>query len=270
MDTTFSVPQLIGIVNLTPDSFSDGGEYLDPARAVEHALKLAADGADILDLGAESTRPGSTGVPANLQLQRLLPVVKSLRTQTKLPLSIDTTSAEVAATCLAEGASMINDISALRADPQMLPLLVKSHCSIVLMHMKGTPATMQINPQYANVVADIMDFFRERLAICEAAGISRERLILDPGFGFGKTFAHHLELLENFKRFTELGCPVLAGISRKGFLGEISGEREPASRDRISTALALDLAIKGAAYLRVHNVAMHAGALKVLRVLGHR
>jgi len=256
--------RIMGILNVTPDSFSDGGQFTDPQRAVDHALKMVASGASILDLGAESTRPGSTGTAPAEQLARILPVLKILRSKTQIEISIDTQSAVVAEACLSEGADIINDISALYADPEMIRVLSQHKtCRVVVMHMLGTPATMQIAPAYADVVGDILRFFEERLSICERAGINRERIWIDPGFGFGKTFEHNLEIVRRFETFRVLKCPLVAGVSRKGFLGRLTSESTPSQRDAASIAAGLFLARKGADILRVHDVAGHTAALNV-------
>jgi dihydropteroate synthase len=253
----------MGILNVTPDSFSDGGKYLDASVAVDHGLRMAAEGAAILDLGAESTRPGSRGVSAREQLARLLPVVKGLRAKSSIALSIDTRSADVAAACLDEGASIVNDVSALRHDPRMAETLAPRTCSVILMHMLGTPETMQQDPVYADVIGEIGAFFAERLEACERTGIARERAWLDPGVGFGKTFAHNLEIVRRCAEFAALGRPLVLGVSRKSFLGTLSGESDPARRDAASIAAGLLLARNGAQILRVHDVAGHVAALKV-------
>lgn len=256
-------PGIMGILNLTPDSFSDGGQFIDVQHAVDHGVKMAADGALFIDLGAESTRPGSKSVPAKTQLKRILPVLKKLRKKIPITLSIDTQSAEVAEACLIEGARCINDISALRHDPNMVPLLEKWDCHVILMHMRGTPETMQKNPVFGNVVNEILAFFNERIAFCKNNGIPRQRILLDPGFGFGKTYEHNLEIMRNFNLFQALSTITVAGVSRKGFLGRLSGVNEPAQRDSMSIAAGLYLADNGADLLRVHDVAGHVEALKI-------
>ena len=260
-------PILMGILNVTPDSFSDGGKYLDPRAALKHARQMLAQGATCLDLGAESTRPRSLAAPAKEQLRRLLPVLRALRKQTSVLISIDTRSAVVAAACLAEGAGMINDISALRGDRNMFKVLAASDCQIILMHMRGTPRTMQRRPVYKDVVAEIGDFFRERVAFCQKAGIQRSRLWLDPGIGFGKTQAHNLEILRRLKEFTALGLPIAVGVSRKSFLGSLTGETMPERRLTASVCAGILAVERGAALLRVHDVAEHAAALRVAEEL---
>lgn len=255
--------QLMGILNVTPDSFSDGGKFLNPAAAVEHALQMAQQGATIIDMGAESTRPGSKPVKPAEQLQRLLPVLKAFRKLSRIPVSIDTQSASVARACLDAGATIINDISALRHDPAMLKLLAKSECDIVLMHMQGTPKTMQRKPSYRNVVAEVLSFLKARIRACEKAGIKRSRLIVDPGIGFGKTLEHNLALLQNIESFAALKTRLLVGVSRKKFLGVLTGEDTPANRAHASAIAGVLLAQRGVDILRVHDVAEHAQALRI-------
>lgn len=255
--------KLMGILNVTPDSFSDGGKFFYAEEAVERALQMQAEGAQIIDMGAESTRPGSAGVAAFEQMRRLIPVLKAFRKKSRLTVSIDTQSSAVATACLLEGADMINDISALRTDKMMLRTLAGRPCKIVLMHMQGTPATMQADPTYGDVVAEIIAFFKERLAACAAAGIESKRIWLDPGIGFGKTVEHNLEILRRLGEFQILECPLLVGLSRKGFLGKITGESDPAKRLVASVTAGLLAALSGADVLRVHDVAEHAAALRV-------
>jgi len=260
--------KLMAVLNVTPDSFSDGGKYFDPRAAVSRALQTIDDGADLIDMGAESTRPGSRGVPALEQLRRLVPVLRALRARSEIPISIDTQSAKVASVCLAEGATMINDISALRKDRAMAKVLAKSNCGVVLMHMQGTPRTMQKHPHYKNVVRDITSFFRERLAACDAAGIDRARVWLDPGIGFGKTLEHNIAILKNLSAFSALKRPLVIGVSRKGFLGALTGETIPERRVTASVVAGLLAVQRGASVLRVHDVAEHRAALNVAENCG--
>jgi len=257
--------KLMGILNITPDSFSDGGKFLDPHAAVARAEQMISEAAEIIDVGAESTRPGSYGVGAEEQLARILPILHRAGTDAGGPrVSVDTRSARVAEACLDAGARAINDVSALRHDSEMIRVLVKyKHANVILMHMQGTPETMQRDPAYRAVVGDIVEFFRERIEVCLQAGISRERIWIDPGFGFGKTFEHNLELMRRFEEFKALGQTIVAGVSRKSFLGKLTGESDPAKRDVASIAAGLKLAECGANVLRVHDVAGHAQALKV-------
>ncbi len=250
----------MGVVNVTPDSFSDGGRFLDPEAAIAQARRLIDEGADLIDIGAESSRPGASAVVSvEEELRRLLPVVKGLR---DLPLSVDTVKPEVMRAALAEGAAMINDINALRA-PGALAALAASDAAICMMHMQGSPGTMQRQPHYEDVVTEVKAFLRERVDSARAAGIVPERTLVDPGFGFGKTLQHNLELLRRLREFAELGVPVLAGWSRKSSLGAITG-RPAGERLAASIAAALIAAQNGAAILRVHDVAATRDALAVL------
>jgi dihydropteroate synthase len=252
----------MGVVNITPDSFSDGGRFLEPAAAIAHAQQLIEEGADLLDLGAESSRPGAAAVVSvEEELRRLLPVLRGLR-DAPVPVSVDTVKPEVMRAALAEGASMINDINALRA-PGALAAVAATGAAVCLMHMQGTPGTMQQQPRYADVVAEVKVFLLERVEAACAAGIPLQRISIDPGFGFGKTLEHNLELLRQLQEFDALGVPVLAGWSRKSSLGKITGK--PAG-DRLaaSIAAALIAAQNGAAILRVHDVAATRDALAVL------
>jgi dihydropteroate synthase len=250
-------PRIVGIVNVTPDSFSDGGRYFDPDRAIEHALSLIEDGADMLDIGGESTRPGSLSVEASEELRRVVPVIKGVRRVNPfIPISIDTTKAIVAEAALDAGASMVNDISAGRFDSAMLDLVASRGVPIILMHMQGTPRTMQLNPTYTNVVEEVFEFLRERIQIARQRGVSS--LVVDVGIGFGKTLEHNLELLRHLDRFATLGVPIMLGISRKRFLGEVTGIEVPAERD-VATALVHALLVNAPIeYIRVHNVRLIA------------
>ncbi|HYG78536.1 MAG TPA: dihydropteroate synthase [Planctomycetota bacterium] len=257
-------PRLMAVLNITPDSFSDGGKYLKPAAAVERALQYVSEGATIIDMGAESSRPGSEGVPPDEQLRRLLPVLKAFRRRSNVAVSIDTRSSRVARACLAEGATIINDISALRHDRGMLKAMAQSSCSIVLMHMRGTPRTMQRRPRYKDVVGEVLQFFRERLKVCADAGIDPKRIWIDPGIGFGKTLEHNLAILNGLSAFKALGRPIVAGVSRKSFIGTLTGEQIPERRVLGSVVAGMLAFENGADILRVHDVAEHAGALKLL------
>ncbi len=250
----------MGVVNITPDSFSDGGRFLDPAAAIAHARKLMGEGADLIDLGAESSRPGAAAVmSADEELRRLLPVLRGLR---DLPVSVDTVKPEVMRVALAEGAAMINDINALRA-PGALAAVAAADAAVCLMHMQGSPGTMQQDPSYGDVVAEVKAFLLERIESVCAAGIAAERVVVDPGFGFGKTLEHNLELLRHLREFASLGVPLLAGWSRKSSLGKITG-KPAGERLAASIAAALIAAQNGAAILRVHDVAATRDALLVL------
>lgn len=243
----------MGVVNVTPDSFYDGGFYFDPARAIERGLVLAAEGADIIDIGGESTRPGSDAVPADEERKRVLPVISALKEKTAALISIDTTKAEVAEAAIAAGACIVNDISAGRFDAQMFSLISRSGAGLILMHMKGTPKTMQINPYYEDVLAEVKAFLQERMEAAEAFGIQRDRLIIDPGIGFGKRLEDNLALLNNLNALVELGRPVLAGISRKSFIGKILN-LDPSNRLEGTIAAAVMAILRGASLLRVHDI----------------
>ena len=258
-------PGVMGIVNLTPDSFSDGGLLDGPEAALDRARRLAADGADLLDIGGESSRPGSEPVPAEEELRRVLPVVEVLAAELPTPLSVDTTKAEVARRALAAGASIVNDITAMEGDPAMAGVIAEAGAGVVLMHMQGVPRTMQDDPRYEDVVREVYDFLARRVDWAESRGIPRERIAVDPGIGFGKTMGHNLEILRNLERFATLGCAVLVGTSRKGFLGTITG------RGLADRATALDTpdlgglaaCVAGARGVRVHDVAATVDAIKV-------
>ncbi len=244
---------VMGILNVTPDSFSDGGRFLDPTQALAHALQMEQDGADILDLGAESTRPGSASVPPEEQVRRLRGVMQSLREATRCLISIDTTSAEVAREMIHLGADIINDISALRADPEMPATIAKSGAGCVLMHMLGTPQTMQVNPQYKDVVTEVRDFLKARIAFACDAGISPEQIAIDPGIGFGKTVEHNLQIIKGMSALSQLQRPILSGPSRKSFIGQVLYTNV---EDRLEGTLAAVAAsvLNGAAIVRVHDV----------------
>ncbi|MGB9835527.1 MAG: dihydropteroate synthase [Candidatus Saccharicenans sp.] len=246
-------PWIMGIVNVTPDSFSDGGKFLDPEKAVDQALRLVEEGAQIIDLGGESTRPGSTGVPEELELSRVLPVIKKLRPRTKALISVDTRKSRVARLALEEGADIVNDISALRHDPEMAGVVARYQVPVILMHMLGTPETMQLSPSYNNLLFDLKHFFLDRIRAARAAGIKDERLILDPGIGFGKTLEHNLELITHLNYFLDLDRPVLLGPSRKSFIGLILQE-PPANRLEGTIVSCLVGYLKGAVIFRVHDV----------------
>jgi dihydropteroate synthase len=242
-------PLVMGVVNVTPDSFSDGGRYLDANAAIAHARAMIDEGVDLVDVGGESTRPGAAPVSEAEELARILPVVKDLR---DFPVSVDTRHANVMQAALAAGASMINDIEALTA-PGALAAVAQSDCAVCLMHKKGSPATMQEDPHYAEVVTEVRDYLAERIAACEAAGIARERIVVDPGFGFGKSVEHNLTLLKHLPELSSLGVPLLAGWSRKSSLGRLTG-RDTGERLAASLAAALLALLGGARILRVHDV----------------
>ncbi len=244
----------MGVVNITPDSFSDGGKFLDPQVASDHALQLAEQGADILDIGGESTRPGSLGVSAEEQIQRIVPVIERIRCHSDICISVDTTKSEVAAATLDAGANLINDISAGRDDPAILPLVAARQVPIVLMHMQGTPRTMQENPHYDDVVAEVGQFLRDRTREAMDAGIERRRILIDPGIGFGKTTAHNLALLRHLRSLTDIGLPILVGTSRKRFIGEITHQPDPTQRAWGTAATIAWSIANGAEIVRVHDV----------------
>jgi len=255
-------PRIMGVVNVTPDSFSDGGRYLDAEAAIEHGLQLEAEGADILDIGGESTRPGSEPASLEEECRRVLPVIAGLAKRSRARLSIDTRKAEVMRRAALEGAHLINDVSALMHDPRSMEIAAALALPVVLMHAQGDPRTMQDDPRYDDVVLDVYDALEARVEACERAGIPRARLIVDPGIGFGKTVAHNLQLLGALSLFHGLGCPVMLGASRKSFIGRLSGagagERLPGS-----IAAALLGAAQGVQLLRVHDVAATRQALVV-------
>jgi dihydropteroate synthase len=253
-------PLIMGVVNVTPDSFSDGGLFLDPGKALAHARRLIEEGADLLDIGGESSRPGAEGISAGEESGRILPVLRGLR-DAPVPVGIDTVKPEVMRAALGEGAAMINDINALRA-PGALEALAASDAGVCLMHMQGAPRTMQVNPSYGDVVAEVSAFLRERAQAVEAAGVARGRIVIDPGFGFGKKAGHNLELLRRLGEIASLGYPVLAGLSRKSTLGAITG-RPPSERTAASVAAALLAVEGGARIVRVHDVAATKDALAI-------
>jgi len=254
--------RVIGIVNVTPDSFSDGGEHDSPEAAIAHGLKLAEEGADALDVGGESTRPGADGVSLEEELRRVIPVIERLAKQTAIPISIDTSKPEVMRAAVATGAGMINDVYALRREGA-LQAAAELGVPVVLMHMQGEPRSMQEAPGYDDVVGDVHRFLAERIFAAEMAGIPKSRIVVDPGFGFGKSREHNLVLLAQLERFGELGVPLLAGLSRKKTIGELIGREEPHDRVFGSVAAHLVAAQRGARLVRVHDVAATVDALKV-------
>ncbi|MEI2428898.1 dihydropteroate synthase [Lysobacter yananisis] len=255
-------PRVMGIVNVTPDSFSDGGAHDTLEAAVAHGLTLAAEGADLLDVGGESTRPGAAEVPVEEELRRTIPVIERLARETALPISIDTSKPEVMRAAVAAGAGLINDVYGLRREGA-LDAAAALGVPVVLMHMQGEPRSMQHEPQYEDVVAEVHRFLAERIFAAEMAGIAKKRIVVDPGFGFGKTLQHNLTLLAQLERFGELGVPVLAGLSRKRSIGELTGREAARERVHGSVAAHLIAAQRGARLLRVHDVAATVDALKV-------
>jgi dihydropteroate synthase len=259
-------PQIMGILNVTPDSFSDGGRFLDPAAALAQAQAMVAEGAALLDIGGESTRPGAAEVPVAQEIARTEPVIAALR-DAGVPLSIDTRKAAVAQAALAAGAGIVNDVSALIFDAGMAGVVAAAQVPLVLMHAQGTPATMQDAPLYDNVLLDVYDWLERRIAVAEAAGIARGCIVVDPGIGFGKTVAHNLALIRGLSLFHGLGCPVLLGASRKRFIGTVSGEEQADHRVAGSLAVALAGAAQGVQLLRVHDVAETRAALALARAI---
>jgi dihydropteroate synthase len=260
---------LMGVLNVTPDSFSDGGQFFTTEQAVEHGLRMAADGAQIIDVGGESTRPGAAPVSIDEELGRVLPVIKRLRDKISAFISIDTTKAPVALAALEAGASIVNDVSGGRADPEMMKVAAKKKAAFVVMHMQGTPQTMQMNPRYDDVVADVVDFFRQQYACALESSIDSMAIAFDPGIGFGKTVEHNLELLANLGRLRIHDHPLVVGVSRKSFLGKIIGSTD--INDRLGPTIAFTALLRqrGANVLRVHDVKENAAALRVAeRLLG--
>jgi dihydropteroate synthase len=258
-------PSLMGVVNVTPDSFSDGGLFLDPERAVAHGRELVADGAAILDVGGESTRPGAEPVPAEVECERVVPVIAGLR-ETGAEISVDTSKAEVAAAALDAGATIVNDVTALGASPEIAALCADRGAALVLMHMQGTPRTMQENPVYDDVVGDVKAFLAERIQRAASAGVAEDRIWVDPGIGFGKTLEHNLELLRRLGELGELGRPIVVGASRKSFIAKVDGS---GVGERLGGSLASAVLAwrNGADVLRVHDVAATADAIKVAQAI---
>jgi dihydropteroate synthase len=267
-DGSAARPLVMGVVNVTPDSFSDGGLFLDPERAIAHGAELVAEGADLLDVGGESTRPGAEAVSAEVELERVGPVVEALAAAggSAIPVSIDTAKAPVARAALDRGAAIVNDVTALRGDPELAGLCAERGCEVVLMHMQGSPRTMQADPRYDDVVDDVRAYLAERIEAAIAAGIGEDRIWVDPGIGFGKTVEHNLELLRRLDELAELGRPVVIGTSRKRFLGAITGRDVG---DRLGATIASNaLALAaGADVFRVHDVAAARQALDAAMVM---
>ena len=260
-------PLVMGIVNITPDSFSDGGAFLDPVAALRHGRALAAAGADRVDVGGESTRPGSDEVPADEELARVLPVVEALALGLDIPVSVDTRHPPVARACVEVGASVVNDVSGFR-DPGMIEIAAACDAGLVVMHMLGEPKTMQAEPRYDDVVAEVGAYLAAHAAMLEGAGVAADRICVDPGIGFGKTTEHNLEIIRRLPELAEIGYPILVGASRKRFIGEITGESEPARRLGGSVAAALAAIARGASVVRVHDVAETVQALRVWQAIG--
>jgi len=265
---------IMGIVNVTPDSFSDGGRFFSPGRAISQAMQLVEEGADILDIGGESTRPFSDPVGESEEMDRVLPVIEGLAGQVAIPISIDTTKAKVARQAVAAGATMINDVSALRTDPEMAATTARCRVPIILMHMKGTPKTMQVKPIYEDLLTDIRTFLSDAMDRAVAAGVERSAIILDPGIGFGKTIGHNLQLIRDLDRFHELDAPLLVGLSRKMFIRQLLKDPSQKDMDPLSAEVARGTqaavaasAMKGAHIVRVHDVARTRATLAVVNAI---
>ncbi len=255
-------PLLMGVLNVTPDSFYDGGAYLDPHAAVEQAIRLAEEGADLLDIGAESTRPGSIPIDAEEECRRLIPVVSAVAKSVSVPISVDTSKAVVARAAIAAGAVIVNDVTAMQGDSSMVDLVVETGAGVVLMHMQGTPQTMQQAPSYRDVVEEIAGFLADRARYAEKCGVKKSHIILDPGIGFGKLLLHNLDLIARLGVFASLGYPLLVGVSRKGFIGQLT--EQPVQARLMGTAAAVALAVEhGANIIRVHDVAAMRDVVKI-------
>lgn len=262
-----SVPALMGILNVTPDSFSDGGKFYSPNLAVDQALRMEDAGADIIDIGGESTRPYSEPVSTDDEIARVEPVLSLLANRLCIPVSIDTTKHQVAKMAIDLGAEIVNDVSGLEADPEMLPLAAASNVGVCAMHMRGNPQTMQNDPRYTDVVSEILAYLQLRDEALLARGIQADRICLDPGIGFGKTHEHNLELMSRCETFHELGRPLLIGHSRKGFVGKLTGEKS-GNRDAGTLGFSIGLALKGIQVLRVHDVEATRKALTCVKAMG--
>lgn len=262
---TFSRPHIMGIVNVTPDSFSDGGQFLTKNLAVQHALQLVEDGADILDIGGESTRPGAEPVSLDEELSRVIPVIEALQSLVDVPISIDTYKPTVMREAIQAGASIVNDIQALQADGA-IEIVASSQVGVCLMHMQGTPKTMQLAPTYQNVVQEVADFLRTRLQVLVQVGIAKNRVLLDPGFGFGKRVEDNIQLLQQLDQLTQIGQPLLVGLSRKSILGTIAGG-DVTQKLHAGIAASVISIMKGASIVRVHDVKATADAFKVVNAL---
>lgn len=258
--------QIMGIVNTTPDSFYDGGRFYEKEKAVEHALRLAEEGAEIIDIGGESSRPGAQPVSEEEELRRVIPVIEGLRRRSGIPISVDTYKSKVAEKAIEAGANIVNDISALRMDRRMVEVVKKYKVAIVLMHMQGTPSTMQVNPSYEDVLKEIFDFLKERVDFASRNGIAFERIIIDPGIGFGKRLEHNLLILRHLERFKALNRPVLIGVSRKSFIGQILNLPEEERLEGTISAICLSI-MKGANILRVHDVKEVRRAVEVAKAI---
>ena len=272
-DRIFDLSQqglVMGVLNVTPDSFSDGGEFFAVDRAVEHGLKMTMEGAHIIDVGGESTRPGSEAVTAEEELRRVIPVIEQLRRKSEVIISIDTSKAEVARAAVLAGASIVNDVSGGRGDEEMMPLIAETKSAFIIMHMQGTPQTMQIAPQYTDVVSEISDFFRQQYARAIVYSIDPMAIAFDPGIGFGKTLEHNLELLAQLERLRACDRPIVIGVSRKSFLGKLIKSAQISDRLAPAVALTSLLRARGADVLRVHDVKENVNALKVTEAIFQR
>lgn len=254
---------IVGILNVTSDSFADGGRYLEKDKAIEHGLAMARDGAEIIDVGGESTRPYSKKISANEEIDRVIPIIQALSKELRIPISIDTYKAKVAQQALQAGASMINDISALRFDPHMISVAAEAGVPVILMHVKGTPADMQDNPTYNHLIPEILDFLENAVDRAAEGGISKDLIIVDPGIGFGKTFHHNLEIIKELMQFSSLQCPILLGTSRKAFIGHIL-DKEAHERDTGTMATIAAGVLNGAHMVRVHNVKKTLETVKII------
>lgn len=264
----FDQPVVMGILNVTPDSFSDGGKYIKTEDALAQARKMIKNGADIIDIGGESSRPGSDPVETDEELQRVIPIIRKIREFSNIPISTDTTKSEVASEAISSGADIINDISALRFDDKMAEVAAEYNCPVVLMHMLGKPKTMQIDPSYFDCISEIMQFFSERIHYCLNKGIPRERLILDPGIGFGKRQQDNLAIIKKIGEFKTFGCPVLLGTSRKSFIGNVSGGSKNAEDRLGGSVISAIIGIQnGVDIVRVHDVAETVEAIKMMAAL---
>jgi dihydropteroate synthase len=263
-------PVVIGILNVTPDSFSDGGNFLDPGAAAEHAASLLDEGAGIIDVGGESTRPGSDPVPQEEEVRRVVPVIsRIIAARPEAVISVDTYRSATAAAALDAGASIVNDVTALRGDPRMISVVAEARCPVILMHMQGEPKTMQSEPRYTDVVREVKDFLRSRAEHAVATGVSQENIIVDPGIGFGKSLDHNLVLLRDLESIVDLGFPVLVGASRKSFIGSITGVQAAADRVFGTVATTVLAYEKGATLFRVHDVRANSEALAVAEAVLH-
>jgi dihydropteroate synthase len=257
---------LMGVLNVTPDSFSDGGKYFTLDKALQHGLQMVADGAAIIDIGGESTRPGAEPIPAQKQIERVVPVIEKLRDKTNVPISIDTFDAEVAQAALLAGASVINDITAL-SDERLGHIAAQRQVPVVLMHIQGMPATMQVEPHYDDVVGEVLKYLLGRAEYAEQLGVSKERIFIDPGIGFGKTFEHNLLLMQNLEKFVQSGYRVLVGPSRKSFIGKLTGKSNPAERIFGTAAAVARCVDAGISIARVHDIAAMADVVKVTKAI---